>query len=72
MLDLNLTMKQCYFHFVEETSAQLVKHLLKTVCSDITNIVVSAVATEHMMSVQEDTQLTPEVSFVIFKYNQTL
>ncbi|XP_076076266.1 E3 UFM1-protein ligase 1-like [Mytilus galloprovincialis] len=46
--------------FNEETSAQLVKHLLKTVCSDITNIVVSAVATEHMMSVQEDMQLTPE------------
>ncbi|CAC5405181.1 UFL1 [Mytilus coruscus] len=55
-------MKQSFLtlNFAEETSAQLVRHLMKTVCSDITNIVVSAVATEHMMSVQEDTQLTTE------------
>lgn len=47
-------------HFPEETSAQLVKHLLKTVCTDITNMVVNAIATDHMMSVTNESQITAE------------
>ena len=45
----------------DETQAHLCRHLLKTVCTDITNLVFNAVAADHMMSVQDEAQITPEV-----------
>lgn len=48
-------------YIVEETSGQMVKHLLKTVCTDITNMVVNAIATDHMMSVTDESKITAEV-----------
>ncbi|XP_023930232.1 E3 UFM1-protein ligase 1 [Lingula anatina] len=47
--------------FKEDVQAQLSKHLLKTICTDITNLIVNAIATDHMMSVSDETQLTPEM-----------
>ncbi|KAK3097920.1 hypothetical protein FSP39_014469 [Pinctada imbricata] len=46
--------------FSEDTEAQLVKHLLKSVCSDIVNVVVCAIGSENMISVPEDSNLTTE------------
>nr|XP_034332710.1 E3 UFM1-protein ligase 1 isoform X2 [Crassostrea gigas] len=47
--------------FPEETEAILTKHLLKTVCSDITNIVVNVLGHEHMLSnSEEEENFTPE------------
>nr|XP_022294660.1 E3 UFM1-protein ligase 1-like isoform X1 [Crassostrea virginica] len=47
--------------FPEETELLLTKHLLKTVCSDITNIVVSVLGHEHMLSTSEEEEVfTPE------------
>ncbi len=53
---------------VDEVQSQLNKHLLKTVCSDITNLLFSAVATEQMLSLADDTVVTPEVTTNIFHY----
>ncbi|XP_046571677.1 LOW QUALITY PROTEIN: E3 UFM1-protein ligase 1-like [Haliotis rubra] len=47
-------------HFGGDTHVQLVKYLLNTVCTDITNIVLNAVATDSLMSVIDDEGLTPE------------
>lgn len=50
------------FFLSEETEAILTKHLLKTVCSDITNIVVNVLGHEHMLSnSEEEENFTPEV-----------
>lgn len=52
-----------HFFLSEETEAILTKHLLKTVCSDITNIVVNVLGHEHMLSnSEEEENFTPEVS----------
>ena len=40
---------------------QLIKHLLKTVCTDMANIVFASVATEHMLNVNDEKEITPEV-----------
>ncbi|XP_069138905.1 E3 UFM1-protein ligase 1-like [Argopecten irradians] len=47
--------------FQDEGQTQLIKHILKTLCSDIANMVINSFATEHMVSVQEETEITPEV-----------
>ncbi|CAE1163552.1 UFL1 [Acanthosepion pharaonis] len=47
-------------YFPEATQTQLVKHLLKTICTDITNLIVTTVANEHMLSIPDEIQLTPE------------
>lgn len=52
--------------FSEATQTQLVKHLLKTICTDITNLIVTTVANEHMLSIPDEIQLTPEVSHLFF------
>ena len=43
------------------TQEILLKHLLKTMCTDIVNIVVNAVAVDHMMAVTDEEQLTSDV-----------
>ncbi|KAJ8315850.1 hypothetical protein KUTeg_008000 [Tegillarca granosa] len=50
-------------NFTGETQTQLAKHLLKTVCTDITNIVVNSFGTEYMLSVGDESQLTSEGMF---------
>lgn len=51
------------FHVLADANqTNLAKHLLKTICTDITNLLVNAVATEHMLSVSDEAQLTAEVS----------
>ena len=40
----------------------MVRHLLRTVCTDIMNLVLNAVATDNMMSVNDESQFTNEVS----------
>ncbi|CAH1800044.1 unnamed protein product [Owenia fusiformis] len=47
--------------FNEETQTQLSKHMLKTICSDITNLAFGTIATQNMMSVSEDTQMNADV-----------
>ncbi|XP_052238485.1 E3 UFM1-protein ligase 1 homolog [Dreissena polymorpha] len=44
----------------EDVQEQLVRHLLRTVCTDITNLVLNAVATDHMHSVEDETLFTTE------------
>ncbi|KAL3882424.1 hypothetical protein ACJMK2_028766 [Sinanodonta woodiana] len=46
--------------FSEEVQLQLGRHLLRTVCTDIVNLVLNSVATEHMLSVAEEAQISPE------------
>ncbi|GFR97363.1 E3 UFM1-protein ligase 1-like [Elysia marginata] len=48
--------------FEDPTQGQLTKHLLKTVCSDLANAVVIAVASDNMMNLpaESDEQLSPE------------
>lgn len=47
-------------YFPEATQTHLVKHLLKTICTDITNLIVTTVANEHMLSIPDEVQLTPD------------
>lgn len=56
-----LLMEKGIKFFPEATQTQLVKHLLKTICTDITNLIVSTIANEHMLSMPDDTQLTAEI-----------
>ena len=45
----------------DANQTQLARHLLKTLCTDITNLLLNAVATDHMLSVSDETQFSPEV-----------
>ena len=45
----------------EDTQQNLIRHLLRTVCTDITNLVLNAVATDHMMSIDDESQFNTEV-----------
>lgn len=44
----------------EDTQQNLIRHLLRTVCTDITNLVLNAVATDHMMSIDDESQFNTE------------
>ena len=48
----------------DSTVLHLSKHLLKTICTDLVNLVVQAVAEDHMIQLSDDDKqhLTPEVS----------
>ena len=49
----------------EELEAQLCKYLLRTLCTDITNLLLSSVVTsENLMSDVDPTTLTAEVNMV--------
>ena len=50
---------------------QLSKHLLKTVCTDLTNLIFNLTAADHMMSLADETQFTPEVR-TILNFNKRL
>ena len=45
----------------DSNQTQLARHLLKTMCTDITNLLLNAVATDHMLSVSDEAQFTAEV-----------
>ncbi|XP_074653145.1 E3 UFM1-protein ligase 1-like isoform X2 [Tubulanus polymorphus] len=47
-------------YFNRELQIQLSKHLLKTISTDITNLIFGAVATDKMMSLGDDAEMTTE------------
>uniref|UniRef100_A0A7N8XIL3 E3 UFM1-protein ligase 1 n=1 Tax=Mastacembelus armatus TaxID=205130 RepID=A0A7N8XIL3_9TELE len=47
--------------FSDETQVQIAKHVLKTVCTDISNVLVNFLAADLMMSVENPTSITSEV-----------
>ncbi|WAR06782.1 UFL1-like protein [Mya arenaria] len=47
-------------HLPEDVQLNSVRHLLRTVCTDITNLVLNAIATDHMLSVADESTLTNE------------
>lgn len=47
--------------FSDETQAALTKHLLKTVCTDITNLIFNFLASDLMMTVDSPATITSEV-----------
>ncbi|OWF52506.1 E3 UFM1-protein ligase 1-like [Mizuhopecten yessoensis] len=44
-----------------EGQTPLIKHLLKTICSDIANMAINSFANDHMVSLPEETEITAEV-----------
>ncbi|KAI0226546.1 E3 UFM1-protein ligase 1 [Lamellibrachia satsuma] len=47
--------------FPDDTQTLMYKHLLRTICSDIANLIFCEVASDHLIAVSaEDSQLTPE------------
>ncbi|MEQ2307361.1 E3 UFM1-protein ligase 1 [Ameca splendens] len=47
--------------FSDETQVQITKHVLKTVCTDVTNILVNFLAADMMMSAENPSTITNEV-----------
>ncbi|KAK2856657.1 hypothetical protein Q5P01_005392 [Channa striata] len=47
--------------FSDETQVHIAKHILKTLCTDVTNILVNFLAADLMMSVENPTSITGEV-----------
>ncbi|XP_055981275.1 E3 UFM1-protein ligase 1 isoform X2 [Sorex fumeus] len=47
--------------FTDDTQTALTKHLLKTVCTDITNLIFNFLASDLMMAVDDSTTITSEV-----------
>ena len=50
------------FYSPDDTQAALTKHLLKTVCTDVTNLIFNFLASELMMAVDNPATITSEVS----------
>lgn len=46
---------------VDETQVHIAKHVLKTVCTDVTNILVNFLAADMMMSVENPSSIPYEV-----------
>ena len=53
----------------DSNQTQLARHLLKTMCTDITNLLLNAVATDHMLSVSDEAQFTAEVCAAVLNDN---
>lgn len=51
--------------FSDETQVHIAKHILKTVCTDVTNILVNFLASDLMMSVENPSSITTEVRLKI-------
>jgi len=45
----------------DDVQVQLCRHLLRTVCTDIVNQAVGLLAADHMLTINDDSALTPEV-----------
>lgn len=50
-----------HLYFPDDTQATLTKHLLKTVCTDITNLIFNFLASDLMMAVDDPATITNEV-----------
>ncbi|NXJ09428.1 UFL1 ligase, partial [Odontophorus gujanensis] len=48
-------------YFTDETQSNLAKHLLKTVCTDITNLIFNFLASDSMMTTENYSTITSEV-----------
>ncbi|KAL8186278.1 UNVERIFIED_CONTAM: E3 UFM1-protein ligase 1 [Gekko kuhli] len=48
-------------HFTDETQTHIAKHMLKTVCTDITNLIFNFLAADVMMAAEDYTVLTSEM-----------
>lgn len=64
------------FVYVDETQVNIAKHVLKSLCTDVTNILVNSLAADLMMSVENPSTITnevrgppPMVSFFFFFFN---
>lgn len=49
------------FVYVDETQVNIAKHVLKSLCTDVTNILVNSLAADLMMSVENPSTITNEV-----------
>lgn len=54
------------FFSSDETQVHIIKHVLKTLCSDVTNILVNFLAADLMMSVENPSTITSEVCPPLF------
>lgn len=50
-----------FFVLTDDTQTNLAKHLLKTLCTDITNLVFNFLASESMMTTENYSTITSEV-----------
>uniref|UniRef100_A0A8D0A554 E3 UFM1-protein ligase 1 n=1 Tax=Sander lucioperca TaxID=283035 RepID=A0A8D0A554_SANLU len=57
--NIRLFEKGCKF-FSDDTQVHIAKHILKTLCSDVTNILVNFLAADLMMSVENPSTITNE------------
>ncbi|XP_042293640.1 E3 UFM1-protein ligase 1 [Sceloporus undulatus] len=48
-------------HFTDETQANIARHMLKTVCTDITNLIFNFLAADVMMAAEDYTAITSEM-----------
>ncbi|GAB1288351.1 E3 UFM1-protein ligase 1 [Apodemus speciosus] len=48
-------------YFADDTQAALTKHLLKTVCTDVTNLVFNFLAADLMMAVEDPAAMTSDI-----------
>ncbi|XP_020639413.3 E3 UFM1-protein ligase 1 [Pogona vitticeps] len=48
-------------HFTDETQSNIAKHMLKTVCTDITNLIFNYLAADVMMASEDYTAITAEI-----------
>ncbi|XP_006979307.1 E3 UFM1-protein ligase 1 [Peromyscus maniculatus bairdii] len=48
-------------YFADDTQTALTKHLLKTVCTDITNLIFNFLASDLMMAVEDPAAITSEI-----------
>ena len=62
-VNLNLFAKGVEQFSAEDVKVQLEKYLLKTVGSDIANLVFAYVSQENLLTTERDTNWTPEVRF---------
>jgi len=49
----------------DETQTNLAKHLLKTVCTDITNLIFNFLASDSMMTTENYSTITSEVHITV-------
>ena len=59
-LDLTWTYRKLFDH-ADETQVNIAKHILKTLCTDATNILFNFLAVDLMMSVENPSSITSEV-----------
>ena len=55
-------------YFAVDTQVHLCKHLLKTVCQDIVNLIFEIVAAENLLTLADNESFTSEVGYVTVGY----